>query len=142
MKSAIRVIYCPHDDNCVSVRSNKDINMPLAAPLQASGSQPSHLSKHTGQISAVGCVHLCCPLTCFEEDNLIVLTEVHEAGDALGKLHHVVDGVGDVHGALLPHRFSRLEGHKDMRTVTHTDTFCVSKQGSLTVSCHSMCTFI
>lgn len=41
-------------------------------------------------------------LTCFEEDDLVVLTEVHEASDALGELHHVLDGVGDVHCALLP----------------------------------------
>lgn len=48
----------------------------------------------------------CRALTCFEEDDLIVLTEVHEAVDALGKLHHVLDGVGDLNGALLPHRLS------------------------------------
>ena len=53
------------------------------------------------------CVCVCvCVLTCFEEDNLIVLTEVHEAGDALGKLHHILDCVGDVNGTLLPHHLS------------------------------------
>lgn len=56
-------------------------------------------------------VVLCCgALTCFEEDDLVVLTEVHEARDALGKLHHVLDGVGDVDGALLPHQVWGLEG--------------------------------
>lgn len=114
MKSAIRVIYCSYDNSCVRVRSNKDINIALAALPQAPGTQPSYLSKHIGQISAAGCVELCYPLTCFEEDNLIVLTEVHEASDAFGKLHHVVNGVGDVDGALLPHRFCRLKGQKGM----------------------------
>lgn len=52
-------------------------------------------------------------LTCFEEDDLIVLTEVHEASDALGKLHHVVNGVGDVDGTLLPHRLCRLRRQKE-----------------------------
>jgi len=45
-------------------------------------------------------------LTRFEEDDLIVLTEVHEARDALGKLDHVLDRVGDLNGTLLPHRLS------------------------------------
>ena len=46
--------------------------------------------------------------TCFEEDDLVVLTEVHEAGDPLGELHHVLDGIGDVVGTLLPHPLCRL----------------------------------
>lgn len=130
LKLAIRVIYCSYDNNCVRVRSNKDINITIAASLLAPGTQPSYLSKHIGQISAAGCVELYYPLTCFEEDNLIVLTEVHEASDALGKLHHVVNGVGDVDGTLLPHRFCKLKGQKDRGTVTNysnkTDTFlCV-----------------
>lgn len=50
-----------------------------------------------------------CALTCFQQNNLIVLAQVHEASDAFGKLHHVLDGVGDVVRALLPHPLSRLE---------------------------------
>lgn len=64
------------------------------------------------------------PLTCFEEDDLIVLTEVHEASDALGKLHHVVDGVGDVDGTLLPHRFCGLQRQNNMRTDTNHTKHC------------------
>lgn len=45
-------------------------------------------------------------LTCFEEDDLVVLTKVHEARHALGKLHHILDRVGDVTRTLLPHHLS------------------------------------
>lgn len=48
-------------------------------------------------------------LTCFQQNDLIVLAQVHEASDAFGKLHHVLDGVGDVVCALLPHPLSRLQ---------------------------------
>lgn len=51
---------------------------------------------------------LLCALTCFEENDLVVLTEVHETRDALGELHHVLDGVGDLNGALLPHQLGCL----------------------------------
>lgn len=47
-----------------------------------------------------------CALTCFQQDNLIVLAQVHEAGDAFGKLHHILDGISDVVRALLPHPLS------------------------------------
>lgn len=58
-------------------------------------------------------------LTCFEENDLVVLTQVHETRDALGELHHVLDGVGDVDGALLPHHVWRLDetGQDFIRTV-------------------------
>lgn len=52
------------------------------------------------------CVYWCHALTCFEEYNLIVLTEVHEASDALGKLYHILDCIGDMNGTLLPHQLS------------------------------------
>lgn len=48
-------------------------------------------------------------LTCFQQNDLVVLAQVHEAGDALGELHHVLDGVGDVVRALLPHPLGRLQ---------------------------------
>lgn len=51
-------------------------------------------------------------LTCFQQNDLVVLAQVHEASDAFGELHHVLDGVGDVVRALLPHPLSRLQkGH-------------------------------
>lgn len=50
-----------------------------------------------------------CALTCFQQDNLVVLAQVHEAGDAFGKFHHILNGIGDVVRALLPHPLSRLE---------------------------------
>lgn len=49
-----------------------------------------------------------CTLTCFQQDNLIVLAQVHKAGDAFGKFHHILNGISDVVRALLPHPLSRL----------------------------------
>lgn len=48
-------------------------------------------------------------LTCLQEDDLVILAEVHEAGDALGELHHVLDGAGDVMGTQLPHGLCGLQ---------------------------------
>lgn len=53
-----------------------------------------------------------CALTCFQQDNLIVLAKVHEAGNAFGKFHHILNGISDVVRALLPHPLSRLCGTK------------------------------
>lgn len=41
------------------------------------------------------------------------MTELHEAGDPLCELHHVLDGVRDLDGTLLPQRFPGLQdrGH-------------------------------
>ena len=71
--------------------------------------------------------------TCFEEDDLVVLTEVHEAGDPLGELHHVLDGVGEVDRTVLPHPLSGLEtGERQTTRVHHlfcqpTHTYTVPK---------------
>ena len=46
---------------------------------------------------------------CLQKNDLVVLTEVQESIDALGELHHVLDGVGDMDGTLLPHYFHGLE---------------------------------
>lgn len=51
-------------------------------------------------------------LTCFEQDDLVILAEVHESRDALGELHDVLDGVCNVQGALLPHPFCRLNAQR------------------------------
>lgn len=48
-------------------------------------------------------------LTCFEKNNLVILTKIHESSDALGELYHILDGVGDVDGTLLPHDLCRLK---------------------------------
>lgn len=48
-------------------------------------------------------------LTSFQQDDLVVLTEIHEAVDAFGELHHVLYGLGDLHGTELPHHLPRLQ---------------------------------
>lgn len=48
------------------------------------------------------------PLTGFQQDDLVILTELHEAINALGELHHVLDGIGDLQRALLPHGLAAL----------------------------------
>lgn len=61
-------------------------------------------------------------LTCFQQNDLIVLAQVHEASDAFGELHHVLDGVGDVVRALLPHPLSRLQkGHRRRRSLVRSN---------------------
>lgn len=54
--------------------------------------------------------------TCFQQNDLVVLAQVHEAGDAFGELHHVLDGVGDVVRALLPHPLGRLRERHGKRS--------------------------
>lgn len=52
-------------------------------------------------------------LTCFEEDDLVVLGQLHEALDPLGKLHNVLNGVRDLDGTFLPHVFAALWENRD-----------------------------
>lgn len=55
------------------------------------------------------CAFIDCALTCFQQNDLIVLTQIHEACNTFGKLHNVLDCVGNVVCALLPHPLSRLK---------------------------------
>jgi hypothetical protein len=55
--------------------------------------------------------------TCFQQHYLIVLTQLHEAVDPLGKLHHVLDGLCDFDSTQLPHDLSGLEGQKEKRVI-------------------------
>lgn len=56
--------------------------------------------------------------TCFQQHYLIILTQLHEAVDALGELHHILNGLRYFDGAQLPHDFpglrarERTEGEK------------------------------
>lgn len=45
-----------------------------------------------------------------QQADLVVLGQVSEAGDLLGKLHHLLDGGGEALGELLPHRVAGLLG--------------------------------
>lgn len=46
--------------------------------------------------------------TCFQQHYLIILTQLHEAVDALGKLHHILNGLRYFDSAQLPHDFPGL----------------------------------
>lgn len=62
-------------------------------------------------------------LTCFQQDYLIVLAQVHEASNAFGKFHHILNGVGDVVSTLLPHPLCRLEEKTHKHTLMHRRHF-------------------
>lgn len=47
-------------------------------------------------------------LTSFQQHDLVVLAEIHEAVDTFGKLHHVLDGLSDLYGTELPHHLPWL----------------------------------
>lgn len=47
--------------------------------------------------------------TCFQQHYLIVLTQLHEAIDALGELHHILNGLCYFDSTQLPHDFSWLK---------------------------------
>lgn len=46
--------------------------------------------------------------TCFQQHYLIILTQLHEAVDALGELHHILNGLRYFDSAQLPHDFPGL----------------------------------
>lgn len=48
--------------------------------------------------------------TCFQQHYLIVLTQLHEAVDALGELHHILNGLRYFDSTQLPHDLPRLKG--------------------------------
>lgn len=50
-----------------------------------------------------------CKSTCLQKGDLVVLTEHAEAWDVLCKLHHVLHGVRQSDGAVLPHLVHRLQ---------------------------------
>lgn len=62
--------------------------------------------------------------TCFQQHYLIILTQLHEAVDALGELHHILNGLRYFDGAQLPHDFpglrapERTEGEGKKRIVS------------------------
>lgn len=46
--------------------------------------------------------------TCFQQHYLIILTQLHEAVDALGELHHILNGLCYFDSTQLPHDFPGL----------------------------------
>ena len=67
-----------------------------------------YLVCHWQSVCVCVCMWFFQVLTCFEQYDLVILTEIHEACDAFGKLHHILDCIGDVVGTLLPHPLCRL----------------------------------
>ena len=56
----------------------------------------------------------------FEQADLVMLGEVSEAWDLLGKLHHLPDGRGEAHGELLPDLLAGLVGFYVGRVICRT----------------------
>lgn len=50
--------------------------------------------------------------TCFQQHYLIILTQLHEAIDALGELHHILNGLCYFDSAQLPHDFPGLKADR------------------------------
>lgn len=50
--------------------------------------------------------------TCFQQHYLIVLTQLHEAVDALGELHHILNGLRYFDSTQLPHDFPGLRNRE------------------------------
>lgn len=67
---------------------------------------------------------LTCCHTCFQQHYLIVLTQLHEAVDALGELHHILNGLCYFDSTQLPHDFPRLRTDRDTGRV-----ICVKNNG-------------
>lgn len=49
-----------------------------------------------------------CALTSFQQYDLVILAQIHEAVDAFSKLHHILNGLCDLHSTELPHHLLRL----------------------------------
>jgi len=66
------------------------------------------------------CLELYLKCTCFEQHDLIILTELHESINALGKLNHILHCFGDFNRTQLPHVLLRLDGAERRSVSTHT----------------------
>lgn len=63
--------------------------------------------------------HVAAALTSFQQHDLVVLAEIHEAVDTFSELHHILDGLSDLYGTELPHYLSRLyrTGREDLQNI-------------------------
>lgn len=50
-----------------------------------------------------------CELTSLQESNLVILSQHTEAWDVLCKLNHILHGISQADGAVLPHLVHRLK---------------------------------
>lgn len=58
--------------------------------------------------------------TCFQQHYLIILTQLHEAVDALGELHHILNGLCYFDSAQLPHDFPGLGADRTEDALKYT----------------------
>lgn len=66
------------------------------------------------------CLEVYLRCTCFEQHDLIVLTQLHESINALGKLNHILHSFSDFNCTQLPHVLLRLDGAERGSVSTHT----------------------
>lgn len=69
------------------------------------------------------CLEVRLRCTCFEQHDLIVLTELHESINALGKLNHVLHSFSDFNRTQLPHVLLRLDAAERRSVSTHSWSF-------------------
>lgn len=69
------------------------------------------------------CLEVYLRCTCFEQHDLIVLTELHESINALGKLNHILHSFSDFNRTQLPHVLLSLDGAERGSVSTHTWLF-------------------
>lgn len=83
------------------IRTKTTSRQPAGAEDSGQGAAPVPQSLSRGTPAA--------PLTGLQQENLVVLAQLHEARDALGKFHHILDGVRDLDGTLLPQHVPGLQ---------------------------------
>lgn len=72
-------------------------------------------------------------LTWLEQEDLVILAQLHEPWDALGELHHILDCMGDLDGTLLPQHVPGLEPNTHSLWVIYSVLKVVTVMSAITV---------